>query len=98
MFEQMFTKQKPEVHYIGNLTIREWWGRQKDTDPIVYVAMLDVVIDHPRLGKCYDVRTSVITEWPDDKGNFETMNIRYIRTYPTAYSVKELIDESEEDN
>lgn len=88
MSEQMFTKSKPEVHYKGPIEITEWWNRADD-DPIEYVAHLKLVLDHPRLGLCPNVRTSSIKVWPDINGNFETRNTKYIRVY-----TKELVNES----
>lgn len=80
MSEQTTTKVKPEVHYKGPLRISEWWNRSDD-DPIDYVAHLELVLDHPRLGVCPNVRTSVVVVWPDSAGNFETRNTRYVRVY-----------------
>lgn len=82
MSEQTFTKAKPEVSYTGPLRITEWINSYGETTGI-FVGRLNQVLDHPRLGKCYDVRTSDIVVWPDDKGNFETRNTKYIRSYGT---------------
>lgn len=62
---------KPVVHYVGT---PEFWNWNGDiTQP---VASLPVVLDHPRLGNCYNVRTSVVLrEWFD--GTIETMNTIY---------------------
>ena len=88
MSEQTTTKVKPEVHYKGPIRITEWWNRTDD-DPIEYVAHLELVLNHPRLGVCPNVRTSSIKVWPDINGNFETRNTKYIRVY-----TKELVNES----
>jgi hypothetical protein len=74
------TMNKPEVHYVGELRIKEW-PRYSNEDPIEYVGLLPEVLNHPRLGKCYDVRTSKIIRFPNKLGNFETRNTKYIRTY-----------------
>lgn len=65
---------------MGNLSIREWPRYDNDT-PIDYVGHLPEVLNHPRLGKCFDVRTSTILVFPDEQGNFETRNTKYIRVY-----------------
>jgi hypothetical protein len=82
MSEQTFIN-KPEVHYKGPLRITEWWMSEPDA-PREYVAHLDLVLNHPRLGVCPNVRTSTIKVWPDDKGNFETRNTKYIRVYAAS--------------
>lgn len=74
------TKPKPKVYYVGNLVIKEW-PRYFNETPIEYVGLLPEVLNHPRLGKCYDVRTSKIVKFPNELGNFETRNTKYIRTY-----------------
>ena len=79
MSEQTNT-YKAEVYYQGPIRISEGWYRNED-DPIKYVAHLQVVLNHPRLGVCTDVRTSEIVVWPDVNGNFETRNTKYIRKY-----------------
>jgi hypothetical protein len=65
---------KPIVHYKGEAPIAPWlWN------PECMVAYLDEVLDHPRLGKCYEVTTSKIVTFPDKDGTFETRNTIYKR-------------------
>jgi hypothetical protein len=63
----MQTKEKPVVHYIGelyniNLGQRCW---------------LDEVVDHPHLGRCKDVSTSGVIRIEPNTGVFETYNTIY---------------------
>ena len=76
---------KPEVFYMGPLTIKEWWYTPEE-DPKQYVALLEQVLNHHALGDCLDVRTSKIVEWPDKDGTFETLNTRYVRVYQRSMS------------
>lgn len=85
MSEQMPTKLKPEVYYHGPLLITEWIGNDGETTGI-FVGRLQQVLNHPRLGKCYDVRTSDIVTWPNKNGDFETRNTRYSRVYQLPMS------------
>jgi hypothetical protein len=79
------TSTKPEVQYQGTLYIKEWpWIA--DDEPKIYVAVLPLVLNHPHLGECEQVRTSPIVKWPDEQGNFETKNTRYVRVYPKSMS------------
>jgi hypothetical protein len=66
---------KTVVHYSGILLIREWLFSEEDD--IHYVAHLQQVYDHPKLGYCRDVRSSSIVKFPDNKGTFETRNTIY---------------------
>lgn len=79
MSEQTITN-KPEVSYTGPLTITEWINSSGELTG-VFVGRLQKIMNHPRLGGCYDVCTSNIVKWPDNKGNFETRNTKYIRVY-----------------
>ncbi len=88
---------KPEVMYEGSLRIREW-HRINDEDPIYYVAHLPLVHNHHNLGDCYDVRTSNIVVFPDEKGNFETRNTKYIRVYNKPASEYGLTNETNQDS
>jgi len=85
---------KPEVKYEGELRIREW-VRYDETSPIFYVAHLPYVHNHPNLGSCYDVRTSNIVVFPNEQGNFETRNTKYIRVYTIPASEQGLMNESD---
>jgi hypothetical protein len=64
-------KEKPVVYYLG---VPKFWNWNDDiTKP---VASLPLVLDHPQLGNCYNVRTSVIVHQYFD-GTIETMNTIY---------------------
>lgn len=67
----MTTKiEKPVVHFIGEPHYWMWDAKNE-------VASLYVVLDHPRLGACYNVRTSTVKQkFPD--GSFETRNTMYV--------------------
>lgn len=67
----MTTKiEKPVVHFIGEPHYWMWDAKNE-------VAGLEVVLDHPRLGACPNVRTStVLKKFPD--GSFETRNTMYV--------------------
>jgi hypothetical protein len=62
---------KATVYYVG---VPEFWNWYDD--PEQPVARLPYVIGHPRLGNCYDVRTSVILNKYFD-GTIETRNTIY---------------------
>jgi hypothetical protein len=65
---------KPIVHYKGEATIAPWlWNKD------CIIAYLEEVIDHPRLGRRYQVTTSQIVTRPDKDGAFETRNTIYRR-------------------
>jgi hypothetical protein len=68
---------KPVVHYKGRPTFRVWPWHNDDSDKKVIVGHLPEVVDHPRLGHAYDVRTSNVTVPIDDSGKFETLNTIY---------------------
>lgn len=91
MSEQTITN-KPEVFYTGPLIITEWLNSYGETTSI-FVGRLQQVLNHPVLGKCYDVRTSNIVVWPDDNGNFETRNTKYIRTHIEPASKSSTVNE-----
>lgn len=62
--------EKPVVHFIGEPDYWMWDTKNE-------VAGLYVVLDHPRLGVCPNVRTStVLKKFPD--GSFETRNTMYV--------------------
>lgn len=62
--------EKPVVHYLGEPDYWMWDTKNE-------VAGLYVVLDHPRLGICPNVRTStVLKKFPD--GSFETRNTVYV--------------------
>ena len=66
----MTTKiEKPTVHYLGE---PEYWMWDSKNE----VAGLEVVLDHPRLGSCPNVRTSTVLKKFSD-GSFETLNTFY---------------------
>ena len=62
-------KEKPVVYYVGVPQFELW-------NPTDEIARIPFVINHPLLGKCYDVRTSkVLAKFSD--GSFETKNTVY---------------------
>lgn len=67
----MTTKiEKPVVHFIGEPHYWMWDAKNE-------VAGLEVVLDHPYLGSCPNVRTSTVKQkFPD--GSFETRNTMYV--------------------
>ena len=74
---------KPIVHYSGLAKFRVWpWLTHEDGSDIV-VGYLDIVHDHPRLSKCYNVRTSEVIKSVDNEGTFETLNTIYKRYEPS---------------
>lgn len=64
-------QDKPVVFYIGIAQFFNWNGQ-----PDQVVARLPFVIDHPKLGNCYDVRTSTVQKVLDD-GTIITRNTLY---------------------
>ena len=68
--------EKPVVYYVGQ---PEFWNWNDDIDQPV--ARLPFVINHPKLGDCANVRTSVIVRKYFD-GTIETLNTFY---KPIAY-------------
>ena len=68
---------KPVVHYKGTPVFSVWpWSKNKDDSDII-VGIVPFVVDHPKLGKCHDVRTSAIVVPIDESGKFETLNTIY---------------------
>lgn len=65
------TEGKPVVYYAGVAKVWHW-----DGNPAVPVASLPIVINHPKLGTCYNVRTSKILQQYFD-GTIETLNTIY---------------------
>jgi len=78
---------KPIVHYSGILLIREWFYSKKDN--ISYIAHLEQVYDHPKLGYCKDVRSSSIVKFPDKEGTFETRNTIYKKQIMENYELNQ---------
>jgi len=71
------TNTKPTVHYQGTAQFFVWpWCLGEDGKEII-VGRLPMVIDHPRLGQCFDVRTSKVVKPIDEHGKFETQNTIY---------------------
>jgi len=71
------TNTKPVVHYIGVVSFYVWpWHKNEDGSDII-VSNVPIVKDHPRLGKCYNVRTSPVIVPIDEHGKFETLNTIY---------------------
>lgn len=62
--------EKPTVYYLGE---PEYWMWDSKNE----VAGLEVVLDHPRLGSCPNVRTSTVLKKFSD-GSFETRNTMYV--------------------
>jgi hypothetical protein len=68
---------KPVVHYEGTPRFSVWpWSKNEDDSDII-VGHLEKVIDHPKLGRCYDVRTSTVIVPINADGKFETENTIY---------------------
>jgi hypothetical protein len=68
---------KPVVHYEGTPRFSVWPWCKDDNGNDIIVGHLPFVTDHPRLGRCYDVRTSDVIVPMDDSGKFETHNTIY---------------------
>jgi len=66
-----YSKSKPVVHYEGEASFFYY-----SEDSNLLAAKLDFVIDHPKLGSCYNVRTSAVLDVKDD-GTIETRNTIY---------------------
>ena len=62
--------EKPVVHYLGQPQYWMWDSKNE-------VAGLAVVLNHPHLGACPNVRTSTVLKKFDD-GSFETRNTMYV--------------------
>lgn len=71
MSEMNTTKVKPVVYYVGTPRFWNW-----NDDPTKPVATLPYVVDHPVLGTCVGVRTSIVLQQRND-GTIETMNTIY---------------------
>jgi hypothetical protein len=68
---------KPVVHYTGTPEFSVWpWHKNEDGSDII-VGYIPFVTDHPRLGECFDVRTSPIIVPINEQGKFETLNTIY---------------------
>lgn len=61
------------VHYEGDVTFH----KANLNDITLTFASIPLVLDHPRLGKCFNVRSSVVCSGIDDEGSFYTMNTYY---------------------
>lgn len=86
----MTTKiEKPVVHFIGEPHYWMWDAKNE-------VAGLEVVLDHPHLGACPNVRTSTVKQkFPD--GSFETRNTMYVpATEEMKYEYERQINERAE--
>ena len=68
------SQNKPEVYYEGEPHFWIWWNGKDE------VASLELVLNHPRLGLCVDVRTSTVLRKFD--GGFETRNTMYKQVTP----------------
>jgi hypothetical protein len=66
-----YSKSKPVVHYKGEAS---FFYHSEDSN--VLVAKLAFVTDHPKLGSCYNVRTSAVMDVRND-GTIETRNTIY---------------------
>jgi len=70
-------KVKPVVHYVGEPNFKVWgWSQEENGDDII-ICYLDIVVDHPKLGHCYNVKTSKVIGHIDSNGRFETQNTIY---------------------
>jgi hypothetical protein len=67
---------KPVVHYKGTPQFYLWPYPDENGKDIT-VGKVPFVMDHPRLGRCYDVRTSDIVTPIDSEGRFETLYTIY---------------------
>lgn len=65
------SSNKPVVYFGGEPV---FWSWTEDVE----VARLEIVYNHPRLGECRDVRTSMIKQ-KFENGDFETVNTIYKR-------------------
>jgi len=61
------------VHYFGTPTFH----KVDFNDITLTFASIPLVLDHPKLGRCFDVRSSVVCSGIDDEGSFYTMNTYY---------------------
>jgi hypothetical protein len=68
---------KPVVHYKGFPRFSIWPWFVDDNGNDIIVGHLPEVVDHPRLGHKYDVRTSDVIVPMDDSGKFETLYTIY---------------------
>lgn len=68
------SKNKPEVYFEGEPNFWIWFNQQDE------VAGLDLVLNHPHLGLCANVRTSKVLR--KFEGGFETRNTIYIKATP----------------
>jgi hypothetical protein len=75
-FNEMKTEDKKVVLYRGPATFTEYLHCDEENQ-CIYVGKLIEVMDHPRLGHCWDVRTSRIVRFPNEQGTFETLNTVY---------------------
>lgn len=75
----MSNYEKPVAYFTGEPEFWMWDAKNE-------VANLDVVLGHPNLGDCHDVRTSTVKEKFSD-GSFETRNTIY------KPATKEMYDE-----
>lgn len=67
--------EKQVVQYVGEARLYIWPYSPEDAP--FYVASVPLALNHPRLGRCLDVRTSRVIKEPDESGRFETVNTIY---------------------
>ena len=72
------------VHYEGEVMFHQYHLNEIT----LTFATIPLVLDHPKLGKCFNVRSSVVCSAIDDEGSFYTMNTYY----------KKAINESPQDD
>lgn len=71
--------EKPVVYFTGEPYYQMWDTKNE-------VAIVELVLNHPRLGDCRDVRTSTV-KYKFDDGSFETRNTIY------KPATKEMLDD-----
>lgn len=68
------TQPKPVVEYRKFGSLQQWPG-----EPLQFYANIEGVLNHPKLGYQRTVRTSLLVTLPDEQGNFETLNTKYVK-------------------
>jgi hypothetical protein len=69
------------VHYFGTATFH----KVEFDDITLTFASIPLVLDHPKLGRCFDVRSSVVCSNLDEDGSFYTMNTYYKKATNESY-------------
>jgi hypothetical protein len=69
------------VHYFGTPTFH----KVDFNDITLTFASIPLVLDHPKLGRCFDVRSSVVCSNLDEDGSFYTMNTHYKKATNEPY-------------